>query len=541
MDYRSVFDLVFPHLNLHTIKQCLSVCKLFNDVSHCNELWGRFCKVFHVISNYDEELLFQVIGTQSLEQAFSDYVRMIDEFQSTLKIDHCASRLSLFHEAMSLDYQCMDHGIRNESFLNGLTKINNLCDLCIKNVSPSIFPEVICELTNLRNLNFCYTNLEIPETISKLVNLESFLCHQEAFGRIPDGLFTLTRLQHLGIRSYYPTRLSEKLSELTNLKILGVNNVDIEHIRLPTTLENLEVMSANCPRIVFDLTNLRDLALLENGLTKLSDLVSRLTNLETLKLCNNMMKTLPNEICDLTKLSTLTFMNVPLQQLPESMTSLKNLCNLTLFGAKLAFSLNLNCFPLNSLVLSQCNLTEFPDLSGLTNLRMLDLSGNSKLQEIPVYFTRFEKLINMNLGCCAITSFPEESWRLTSLKSLELRNNNSKNIPENLDQLTNLTSLGFYANILSDLPDSFGNLTNLQTLSLEDNVFSSFPNAILKLSNLVHLSFWNNTHLSSIPVEINHLTKLQKLDLRETKITGIPEYGNSKTWILSEESEEVTQ
>ncbi|TYG47808.1 hypothetical protein ES288_D11G371400v1 [Gossypium darwinii] len=103
---------------------------------------------------------------------------------------------------------------------------------------------------------------------------------------------------------------------------------------------------------------------------------------------------------------------------------------------------------LRELKLRDCNLCEGdipPDISGLSSLEILDLSGN-KFVSIPASLTRLSKLAYLILSNCNLCTFGEADTHsdisgLSSLSYLNLSGNNFISIPASLTRLSKLKSL----------------------------------------------------------------------------------------------------
>ncbi|XP_052483208.1 uncharacterized protein LOC128036580 [Gossypium raimondii] len=116
---------------------------------------------------------------------------------------------------------------------------------------------------------------------------------------------------------------------------------------------------------------------------------------------------------------------------------------------------------LRELKLRDCNLCEgdIPrDISGLSSLRRLDLSGNNFIS-IPASLTRLSKLSSLDLSNCNMGTLGEaEIHGLSSLKCLRLCGNNFITIRLALTQLSRLESLVLSncmkLKLLSELPIS---------------------------------------------------------------------------------------
>jgi hypothetical protein len=135
----------------------------------------------------------------------------------------------------------------------------------------------------------------------------------------------------------------------------------------------------------------------------------------------------------------------------------------------------------------------------------LDLSGGndpqSRLSELP---SSFSQLANLNLH------------------SLNLANNDLKELPECIGKFQYLQSLNLSTNQLLGLPQSFGNLTRLQSLDISDNRQLVLADWLSKLKGLLSLNLSRN-RLKTLPESFSELPQLQSLDLSFNDLTILPE------------------
>ncbi|PPD66866.1 hypothetical protein GOBAR_DD36259 [Gossypium barbadense] len=133
---------------------------------------------------------------------------------------------------------------------------------------------------------------------------------------------------------------------------------------------------------------------------------------------------------------------------------------------------------LRELKLRDCNLCEgdiSPDISGLSCLEILDLSGNNFIS-IPASLTRLSKLAYLILSNCNLCTFGETDTHsdisgLSSLSYLNLSGKNFISIPASLTRLSKLKLLELSGckmlKSLPELPKSIGSVTIDDCSSLE--------------------------------------------------------------------------
>jgi Leucine-rich repeat (LRR) protein len=110
-----------------------------------------------------------------------------------------------------------------------------------------------------------------------------------------------------------------------------------------------------------------------------------------------------------------------------------------------------------------------------------------------------------------------------SVKALRLTKKKLSEIPEEIYQFKNLRALDLSRNRISQInPGSLNVFTQLEILNLGKNRLALFPIDICSMPSLTHLSV-NDNIISNIPTCIGYSTKLQHLDIFNTRIGTFPE------------------
>ncbi len=137
------------------------------------------------------------------------------------------------------------------------------------------------------------------------------------------------------------------------------------------------------------------------------------------------------------------------------------------------------------------------DLSTLTHLELIDLSGNL-FKEIPVAQLRHCK----------------------SLKALNFRRNNLKELNSDLSQLIRLRALDLGENEITQISKLI-KLPGIQFLRLDENRLSEFPEALADMRILRELSLENNMIENLSPAIMSKFTKLKKLNLSKNPLSDL--------------------
>ncbi len=252
------------------------------------------------------------------------------------------------------------------------------------------------------------------------------------------------------------------------------------------------------------------------------------------------MEELPEEIGLLTWLEKLDLESAGLKSLPKGIGRLVNLKELNLLDNNLVvlpseFGMLASLEYLN-LSFNQ-NLRDFPaSLSGLRNLKQLDFDSNN-FGYFPFSFTKLKNLEALYIDGNQIEYLPAEIGNLAQLEELDINANNLTSLPPEFGYLSKLKSLDISRNDLTEIPNALFDLENLETLFIGENHIKTITSKIGNLRNLQLLNFGNsgeglrywagyteyNNEISSLPIEITQLEKLQVVDLRGNPLAISPE------------------
>nr|XP_054764681.1 leucine-rich repeat-containing protein 40-like [Lytechinus pictus] len=178
------------------------------------------------------------------------------------------------------------------------------------------------------------------------------------------------------------------------------------------------------------------------------------------------------------------------------------------------------------------------------NLQRLNISHNC-LTELPSQISQLHDLLFLHVQHNKISVLQDGLGDLNHLENLDVSNNQLRDLPESIGSLRKLKSLNASENQLLLVPSTIGNLKGVRMLELSSNRLTSLPEEMGYMSSLeqLHIKFnkitslppftkckdlkelhAGNNNISELSVELlQSLSSLNVLDLRDNKITTIPE------------------
>ncbi|KAL1174387.1 hypothetical protein V6Z11_A04G008300 [Gossypium hirsutum] len=404
--------------------------------------------------------------------------------------------------------------LSGNSFLQGLSvSITNLSSLEQLKISYANIcgglPDSMGNLVSLKFLDLSYSNLlgPVPRSLGNLLQLTDLdLSRNQLSGQIPRSLGNLLQLTHLDLSN-------NQLRNTSGSKSIHGHIKEFESKSLELIALDHNKLQGPLPSSIFQLLNLTRLFLSSNNLSGVIEfsMFSNLSNLQFLDLSYNSLS--------LTSNST--------------------------------FSVNHILPNLTSLLLSSCNLSEFPQfLKGLKSLEWLDLSYNRIEGKIPQWMQEvgIDSLRYLNISHNSLTEVEQFPWKniafldlssnlirgnlpiLASTINIFLISNNSFN-GEVSSLICNASALQIldlsHNNLSGKIPQCFGNLSNsLEFLNLKKNKdkLSNFnlngnllegplKPSIINCKGLEVLNLGNNKINDTFPHWLGGLPQLQVLVL----------------------------
>ncbi|KAF9671357.1 hypothetical protein SADUNF_Sadunf12G0038900 [Salix dunnii] len=356
--------------------------------------------------------------------------------------------------------------------------MNSLKELVIDETAISMLPQSLYRLTKLEklSLNGCKLIKRLPERLGNLISLKVLSLNHSAVEELPGSVGSLSNLEKLSLMGCQSlTTIPESIRNLQSLMEFSINSSPIKE--LPTAIGSLPYLKA----------------LFAGGchfLNKLPDSIGGLASISELQLDGTSISDLPEQIGGLKMIQKLHLRNcTSLRALPEAIGMILNLTTIDLFG---------------------CNITELPESFGkLENLEMLILDECKNLHKLPVSIGKLKSLCHLLMKRTAVTVLPKNFGNLSSLMKLEMQKNpleslrtqdQSVVLPNSFTKLSLLEELNARAwRISGKIPDDFEKLSSLKKLDLGNNNFSSLPSSLCGLSLLQKLHLPHCQELVSLP------------------------------------------
>ncbi|MEW5312430.1 MAG: hypothetical protein WDW38_004066 [Sanguina aurantia] len=284
-----------------------------------------------------------------------------------------------------------------------------------------------------------------------------------------------------------------------------------------------EGSSANTGGNWWEVAELTKLDLSRNSISSLPDQLARLSTLTSIDCSFNQLQQLFDTVGHLQQLRLLACSSNKLTYLPDAVASLPALASLSCSDNQIRLLpqwLGLHQGLLASIVVAN-NLIEIlpPGLAGCSSLTMLDLQGN-KMREIgqgslPASLTELNLCRNRLEGVLC-----HEVGYLKKLRVLSLKENKLTGLPASLGGCAAMIECHVGFNSLSGVPAEFGACSSLRVLDLRNNRISELPDGIcsLKLS-LLDLT---NNDLQKLPPRLGLMTSLRSLPLDGNPLRQIP-------------------
>eukprot|EP00066_Takifugu_rubripes_P005777 XP_003970078.2 PREDICTED: PH domain leucine-rich repeat-containing protein phosphatase 2 [Takifugu rubripes] len=452
---------------------------------------------------------------------------------------------------LNLRHNFMSH--QGPGGLLNLPRFSQLRSLNLSHNRLGVFPECVCEIFTLTELNLSCNNLKtVPAKIGNLQSLQTLSLDGNHLSSLPEEASGLAQLNSLGLSfnnfTHVPAVL-ERLGAVDRLAMAGnrVESLDLCALARMSHLKNvdlrlnglkwvkndsLEVVSQvtqmdfrdNCLDSL-DLSSVSSLetlhcqrnhlgALTLSGFTlrTLNASSNRLTTVNVypvpnqltyMDLSQNLLEYLPDWVCDSRKIEMLDVTHNLLTELPSRL---------------------LNSLSLRKLLAGNNHLQRVPDLLDHVPLEVLDLQHNRLVELSESLFYKALNLKYLNVSANALGKIPPSSESEESLSTLQELYLTGNNLTENCGALLvghqNLRVLHIAYNQLLSFPASkLSKLEQLEELNLSGNKLKTIPSTVSSCKRL-HTLIAHSNHITVFP-EILNLPEIKLVDLSCNELTEI--------------------
>ena len=170
------------------------------------------------------------------------------------------------------------------------------------------------------------------------------------------------------------------------------------------------------------------------------------------------------------------------------------------------------------------NLIETPDFTKVPNLETLVLEDCINLIGVHPSIGVHKKLTLLNLkGCKNLKTLPNK-FEIESLKILILSGcSKVRKVPEFEENMQRVLKLYLDETTITKLPTSIGHLTGLTLLNMKDcKSLTCLPNTIFNLKFLKYVNIFGCTKLGRLPENLGNAESIEQLDLSKTAIRQVP-------------------
>ncbi|AET41566.1 adenylate cyclase Ecym_8286 [Eremothecium cymbalariae DBVPG len=372
-------------------------------------------------------------------------------------------------------------------------------------------------IMGIEDLSFVFSFIFHPVITSQLA--------YEQEQRLIKGEFVHIDLRSMDL-TLPPIIFYQHMSDIESIDVSNNANIFlpldfIESVIKLSSLRMVNIRASKFPANICEANKLVSLDLERNFISKVPDSISKLSNLTMLNLKCNELEKLPRGFKDLKNLQLLEISSNKFNAYPEVINKCTNLLQINLSYNKIkSIPLSINQLTkLAKINLSNNRITTLGDLSGMKNLRTLNLRCN-RIESIKC---RAPNLQNLFLTDNRLSVFDDD---LIMIRSLELQENPITFLSLKSNYLQNMASLSINKAKLSSLPgDLLQRMPRLEKLEINENNLTTLPPEIKYVKKLVHLSVVKNK-LESLPEELSQLKNLKMLDVHCNNLLLLP-YGTS--------------
>ena len=274
------------------------------------------------------------------------------------------------------------------------------------------------------------------------------------------------------------------------------------------------------PQVIYRFPNLEELFLGDNDLETVNMDMARLPKLRHLDLSKNILR--DNSIV-ISRNKSLKLLNLQLNlitDVPRAARNCKKLETLWLGNNRLSGLTNASFRKLKQvkdLNFYKAELTALPKgVRKMRGLEVLDLYYN-KLETLPKSITRLKRLTHFAVSYNQLTALPKRMDKLKSVHTIYAHHNHLSKLPERITRMKELRIVDLGYNWLTTFPAELAAFTKLEELDLSANNFPEFPKELLQIRKLDKLHLRGNPFLGQ-DAERKYSEQLSQLKSRNIEV-----------------------
>ena len=271
-----------------------------------------------------------------------------------------------------------------------------------------------------------------------------------------------------------------------------------------------------------DTLKVKTLALGQNLLTGIPEVIYRFPNLEELFLGDNDIETVN---LDMARLPKLRHLDLSRSILRDNSIAIGKNKSLKLLNLQMNLITDIpraarNCKGLETLWLGNNQLTGLRNASFSKLKSVKDLNFyKGELAVLPKGIRKMRGLEVLDLYYNKLEILPKSITKLKHLTHLAVSHNQLTALPRRIDRMKSAHTLYAHHNHLSKLPERIGRMQALRIVDLGYNWFTTFPPQLVAFTNLQELDLSSN-NFPDFPIQLLQIRKLDKLHLRGNPFLG---------------------
>jgi Leucine-rich repeat (LRR) protein len=271
-----------------------------------------------------------------------------------------------------------------------------------------------------------------------------------------------------------------------------------------------------------DTLKVKVLALGQNLLTSVPEVIYRFPNLEELFLGDNDIETVN---LDMARLPKLRYLDLSKNILRDNSIAISKNKSLQLINLQKNLITDIpraarNCKRLETLWLGNNRMAELSNASFRKLKTIKDLNFyKADLSVLPKRIGKMRRLEVLDLYYNKLETLPKSVTRLKRLTHLAVSHNQLNALPKRIEKLKRVHTLYAHHNHLSKLPERITRMKELRIVDLGYNWFTTFPPQLVAFTNLQELDLSSN-NFPEFPLQLLQIRKLDKLHLRGNPFLG---------------------